>query len=274
MPTKPTKPTHPPTAPDPILEAARAHYTAAGEALRKSCAEALITGLHLIALHAQSHAGNGGGDRRSLASAGGFDAELQEIGIPSRTAYRWMNACRSALLRLTYLLPDEEVALPTHGTPAWQKWEHSLGKLAAGMSLSRLMLGTSKASTEDHRYDELLSMDEDGSTRAAALLAGVADGTYSLAAAVKALGSQEAYDRLRKEGAEKLRRDPVYLDYDPIAKRPVGLIPKALVTLYNGFQHWDDYDADARSDMRRQWIEVLKTAPRELTDLLKKNLPA
>lgn len=256
------------SADDPILTGAKIHFEATAEAVRKSCAEALITGMHLIALHARSNAQGSRNDH--LNPAVGFDADLERIGIPKTTAYRWMNACRNALVRCTLIFADDELALPTFGSPKWHIWERELVKLSAGMSLSRLMLGTMKASTEEHRFDELLTMEEDGSSRAADLLAGVADGRYTLAAAVKALGSQEAYDKLRREGAEKLRKDPVYLDYDPISKRPVGLIPKAFVTLHNGFQHWDDYDPDARADMKRQWLEVVKTAPRELTDLLKK----
>ena len=257
---------------DPLLSAARAHFTAAGEALRRGCAEALITGLHLIALHSRSNAQGSRNDSRLGDPAGGFEAACEVIGIKRPTAYRWMNACRNAALRLTLLMEEDDIAaeLPTHGTPRWEQWENGLRQLSAGMSLSRLMIGQNKDSTEDHRYEVLLSGDEDGSARAAALLADVAEGRYSLAAAVKALGSQEAYDRLRAEGGEKIRKDPVYLDYDPIGKHAVGLIPKAFVTLCNGFAKWDGYDPDARREMSRHFLEVVKSAPRELTDLLKK----
>jgi hypothetical protein len=259
---------NPQPAPDPLLAAAGRHYAAAAAALRQSCAEALLTGLHLIALHARSV--STGGVRMAGSTGDGFTSALEQIGIPERTAYRWMTACRNALARVTLVFPDEEPELPAHGTPAWENWEKHLRGLAEGMSLSRLMIGAAKASSEDHRYDELLSKSESGAGRSADLLAAVAEGKYTLVQAVKALGSQEAYDRLRSDGGEKIRRDPVYLDYDPVAKCPVGLIPKAFVTLHNGFRNWDDYDPDARTAMRRQFLEVIKTAPRELTDLLLK----
>jgi hypothetical protein len=264
---------------DPLLTGAKAHFEAAADALRKGCAEALITGMHLIALHSRT-AGNGhGGNRITGASVPhgtlekGFRGACDVIGIPERTAYRWMNACKNAAVRATLVFEGDDISaeLPDHGdTAKWELWEQNMREIAAGMSLSRLLLGTMKASTEEHRYDELLSADEEGRNRATELLQSVAEGRYTLAQAVKALGSQEAYDKLRQSGSEKIRKDPVYLDFDPIAKRSVGLIPKAFTTLHNGFQQWDSYDADARHEMRRQWVEVIKTAPRELTDALRK----
>lgn len=265
-----SKTTLPSVSADPLLTGAKTHFHAAAEALRKGCAEALITGMHLIALHTRSNAGHGG--VRLAGESIGFESALTEIGIPRCTAYRWMNACRNAALRATLLMEEEDITqeLPDHGTPRWDTWEKSLREVAAGMSLNRLLLGTAKASTEEHRYDELLSADEEGRAAATELLQGVAEGRYTLVQAVKALGSREAYEKLRSEGKEKIRKDPVYLDFDPIAKRPVGLIPKAFTTLHNGFQQWDSYDPDARAEMSRQWREVIKTAPRELTDALRK----
>ena len=117
---------------------------------------------------------------------------------------------------------DLQTEMPTHGSPRWQKWEEALAEVANGMSLNRLLLGTTQASTDEHRVDELVSADEEGRQRATELLQAVSEGRYTLAQAVKALGSQEAYDKLRAEGGDKVRKDPVYLDFDPIAKRPVG----------------------------------------------------
>lgn len=272
MPTKPKT-----TTADPLLTGAKKHFTAANEHIRQGCAEALITGLHLIALHHRT-AGNGHGGNRLGASVSretlekGFRDACDEIGIPRPTAYRWMNACGNALTRACLLMEGEDIAgeIPAAGTPRWETWENELRKFAQGMSLSRLLLGTAKASTEDHRYDELLSADEEGRDRATQLLQGVAEGRYTLVQATRALGSQEAYDQLRKEGGEKIRKDPVYLDFDPVSKRATGLVPKAFTTLQNGFQHWEDYDADARAEMKSMWLNVVKSAPRQLTELLRK----
>ena len=258
---------------DPLLTGAKAHFEAAADALRKGCAEALITGMHLIALHNRSNAQGSRNDILSNGHPRGFASACLEIGIPERTAYRWMNACKNAAVRATLVFEGDDISaeLPDHGdTAKWELWEQNMREIAAGMSLSRLLLGTMKASTEEHCYDELLSADEEGRNRATELLQSVAEGRYTLAQAVKALGSQEAYDKLRQSGSEKIRKDPVYLDFDPIAKRSVGLIPKAFTTLHNGFQQWESYDSDARHEMRRQWVEVIKTAPRELTDALRK----
>lgn len=272
MSTKPTKPTA-----DPLLTGAKLHFASAMEHIRQGCADALITGMHLIAIH-QRTVGNGQGGNRLGASVPhgtlekGFREACEEIGIPKTTAYRWMNACGSALTRACLLMEGEDLAgeIPAAGTPRWEMWENELRKFAKGMSLNRLLLGTAKASTEDHRYDELISADEEGRTRASQLLEGVAEGRYTLVQATRALGSQEAYDQLRQQGGEKVRKDPVYLDFDPVSKRSTGLVPKAFVTLHNGFQHWDEYDRTARDEMKTMWLEVVKAAPKELTELLRK----
>lgn len=264
------KSTNTSTISDPLVSGAKQHFDAAAAALRTGCAEALITGLHLIALHNKTASEHGG--LRIAGEDGGFTAALEAIGIPKPTAYRWMNACSNALVRGALLMEGEDLAgeMPVHGTPRWEMWEKGLMDVANGMSLSRLLLGTSKASTEEHRYDELLTADEEGRSRASELLQGVAEGRYTLVQAVKALGSMEAYDKLKAEGGDKVRKDPVYLDYDPISKRPVGLLPKAFTTIHNGFQTWNSYDSDARSGMKALWKEVLKSAPTELMEILKK----
>lgn len=267
----------PTTTTDPLIEGAKLHFTAATEHIRKGCGEALITGLHLFALHQRTVGGNHGGNRLGssvtrVTLEKGFNGHCEEIGIETRTAYRWMNACGNALLRATVILDADDLSenLPEAGSDKWAKWEKALAEVAQGMSLSRLLLGAAKESTEDHRYSELLDADEEGRERASVLLQGVAEGKYTLVQAVRSLGSQEAYDELRKGGGEKVRKDPVYLDYDPVSKRSTGLIPKAFVTLSNGFTGWEDYDTDARSEMKAMWLAVVKAAPRELTDLLRK----
>jgi hypothetical protein len=271
MSTKPTKTT------DPLIEGAKLHFQAATEHIRKGCAEALITGLHLHALH-QRTAGNGHGGNRLGASVPhgtlekGFREACEEIGIAKTVAYRWMNACGNALLRATIVMDSEDMAasLPEAGTPAWTRWEKALVEAAQGMSLNRLLLGAVKESTEDHRYSELLDADEEGRERATALLQGVSEGKYTLVQAVRALGSLEAYDQLRKEGGEKIRKDPVYLDFDPIQKKAIGLIPKAFTALENGFPRWVEYDDDARAEMKSRFKTVIKAMPIELTELLRK----
>lgn len=254
---------------DVMISQVTEHYTAAESALRKGCEHALLAGLRLIWLHCDSV--DMGGDRKSISVSRetlkkGFDGALQKIGMPRPTAYRWMNATRAAAIRATLLFTDDDLAgeLPVPGTPRWDNWESELRKVAQGMSLNRLMLGTSKASTEEHRYDELISSDEEGSSRAAALLQGVAEGKYTLVQAVRALGSMEAYDRLRAEGNEKVRKDPVYLTMDGETGHLGGLFVSSLTTLRNTFQHWDETPAPARKKARELWLEVVTSLPGDL----------
>lgn len=254
-----------------VIARTRHEAEACAKALRKGCAHALKAGLGLIWLHkltAQDPEDNlrRGPDVSRETSGITFEEAIAEVGIPRPTAYRWMNAARNAALAAGLvgdpadLVPD----LPEPEMPRWEQWELALEGVAEGMSLNRLLLGTYKARTEEHRYDELLTADEQGRTRARDLLEAVAEGKYTLAQAVKALGSQEAYDRLKAEGGEKVRRDPVYLDYDFVRKEPKGLVPAALKTLRRGFDGWAGYDETARTQTRGMWREVLKAAPAEL----------
>lgn len=250
---------------DPLLAGAKAHFEASSQALRKSCAEALITGLHLVALHARC---NAQGSRNDLLTTDnkGFEAACLEIGIPKRTAYRWMNACINALLRAGLVKDGEEVTeeMPTHGMPRWDQWETSLRTVADGMSLNRLLVGTTQPGTEEERYDKIVSAEEEGSDRAEVLLRKLAEGKCTLVAAIRALGSQEAYDLIRKGKSEKIRKDPVYLKFDTDAKKPVGLLPQACVTLANGFAAWETYDRDAKIAFQQYWIALKKAAPPEI----------
>jgi hypothetical protein len=252
---------------DLLVSGAKSHFKAAAAALRTGCAEALITGLHLIALHARTNSGHGG--VRSVHDDGGFTAALEEIGIPKPTAYRWINAAAAGLKRACLIMDGEDLIgeLPELGMPRWESWEKGLREVADGMSLNRLLLGTTKVSTDEHRYDELISADEEGRQRASELLQGVADGRYTLVQAVKALGSLETYDRLKAEGGEKIRKDPVYVAIDEEGKVG-GLVMKSLVTLMNAAtsyqDRWDEVPNKAKVEIRTAWLEVQAKLPEEI----------
>jgi hypothetical protein len=139
--------------------------------------------------------------------------------------------------------------------------------LAAGMSIHRIMMGQARDSSEDHRYEVLLSGAEDGGENAIELLRKLADGECTLVQAVKALGSQEAYDRLRLEGGEKIRKDPVYVMVDAEG-RVGGLVMKSITTLRNAASlwqdQWDEVPAEARRKIRKEWLELVASMPPEI----------
>lgn len=248
---------------DVMVEQTAEHFGHAAAALRKSCEHVLMAGLRLIWLHSE-HSVKHGNNQHVSRETSSFDTACKKIGIARPTVYRWMNATGRALQKANLADEDGTMALPVPGTSEWEAWEADLRGIAQGMSLSRLMLGTSKASTEEHRYDELLSADEEGRARATDLLAGVAEGKYTLVAACRALGSQEAYDTLRAEGAEKVRRDPVYLKMDGETGTLGGLFVKSLTTLRNTFHHWEETPAPARRAARVLWLEVVTCLPGDL----------
>lgn len=255
-----------------VIGEARAHAEMALEALKKGCEHALIAGLHLKWLHKDLNVTNG----RNQYSVGvsretpTFYEAVAQIDIPRPTAYRWMNAAEAACLRATLIFPGDDFGaeLPEPGMPRWDEWEKQVKGIAQGMSLNRLMLGAQQGGTEVARMDTLIHSEEEGSERAIALMTDVENGRYTLAQALKALGSQEAYDQLRAAGGEKVRRDPVYLDYDVVNKCPVGLIPKSFTALQNGFKQWDDYDEDAREAVKVMFREMAKEMPSELVRMI------
>lgn len=270
---QPSKPSNTPQ--DLRITQAGEHYRAAQKAVRKSCEHALLAGLRLISLHSDT-VGEGHGGARTIGSSvsrdtheRGFLGAIAEIEMKRPTAYRWMNATMRACVRAGLIPADMDMEylvgeLPNFDSPRWQMWEDALVGIAQGMSLNRLMLGTSSASTEDHRYDELLSASEEGRQRGTDLLEGVAGGKYTLVQAARALGSLEAYDKLRSQGGEKVRKDPVYLTMDGATGYLDGLFVKSLTTLRNTFAHWDETPAPARKKARELWLEVIDAMPADL----------
>jgi hypothetical protein len=253
-----------------VAEAAR-YAGEATAAARRACGAALAAGLRLLWLHRVMGVQHGG-DRRSINVPNGtlnFEEACLEVGVPKRTAYRWMNACLVGAVKCG-LAGSTEEALEVLPDPAefgrWRDWEENLQGLSQGMSVNRLLVGTARAETDPARLDALMSAEEEGRARAVELLEAVEAGKYTLAQAVRALGSKEAYDKLRAEGAEKVRRDPVYLDLDGRSGVPTGLVPKALVTLRNGFEAWEDAPEAARRAVRDLWLDVVAVLPEDLRD--------
>jgi len=251
-----------------VIAEAKAEARAAEAAIRKGCGHALRAGLRLIWLHQTMEVTNG----RNQYSEGvsretpTFENAVEEIGLKRATAYRWMSACGAALQRATFIMEAEDLReMPEPGTRRWEMWEEELAKISEQMTLNRLVLGASKGGSDLHRISEMTDAVEEGRLRAVELMEAVELGRYTLAQAVKALGSQEAYDRLREEGREKIRKDPMYLDMDN-KKQLKGLIPRALTTLRNGFEKWEELPPPARGKVRALWLEVIAVLPDEMVD--------
>ena len=257
---------------DTLIAGAKNHFEQAQAALRTGCGHALMCGLHLIPLHERTVECRGG-DRRSINVSRdtlkkGFAGAIAEVGIAKRTAYRWMDAAYKSCVRLGYITEGEDLAgvLPEVGSDGWGLWVKGLEELAQGMSINRLMLGNSRPSTEEHRYNELITATEEGRKQAEELLEGVALGKYSLVQAVRALGSREAIATLRAEGAEKLRRDPVYLTMDGETGQIGGLFVSSLSTLHNTFdpERWASVPEPAKRKARELWLAIIASLPADL----------
>jgi hypothetical protein len=237
---------------------ATAETAAATAALRKSCEHALVAGLAIAYLHYQTVVCSTANLRKGSEAiardpAAGFCSALKRIGIPQRTAYRWMNAAGAVLHRRDYDLN----LIPEPGTPEWNEWESDLRAASAGMSLRRLMLGMTKEGSDDHRYDELIDHAEQGNVSAEEILERLANGELTLVQAIRAFAGHEAT-------AGKTRADPVYLTIDGSSGEPRGLFFKSITTLGNTFAQWAALDTPAKSAAREAWKALVANLPKEL----------
>jgi hypothetical protein len=216
--------------------------------MRRSVAGALKVGIRLLWLHRESGV---------IGAPGGFRTALEAIEdrVPRSTAYRWINAATAVLAGHQGATEPDDIKLPEPCTPAWDKLEKVLVDKTQGMSLRRLLIGSSDVS-EESRFDTLISADEAGNKTAAAILDQVAAGKFTLVQAIRALGGATT--------KEKHRTDPVYLDLDGATGQPTGLFPKCLVTLANTFSRWDQLSEPARREVKASWKEVVSKLPKEL----------
>ncbi|MEO5915608.1 MAG: hypothetical protein ABIS50_15345 [Luteolibacter sp.] len=247
-----------------MIKEASAHVRDAEAALRKGCMHALHAGMRLIWLHANTSAGQGG-DRKSInvphGTLIGFEAALVEIGLSKTTAYRWMNATLVASKKLfgyeteTFPTPDQH--------SEWKQLQDGLGEIAKGTSLRRLVIGSGTLGGEDHRQDEIIGRAESGEELAEQILERVAAGQLTWVQAIRALAGAASTK-------DKDRKDPVYLDFDELTRRPIGLLPKAFTTLKNGLSGWDGYDQDAKDLLLADWKEIQRGMPAEFLPVSKK----
>ncbi len=236
-----------------MIKEAAAHVQSAEAAARKGCQEALLAGMRLIWLHQNTSAQGTRNDIVPRGTKSGFEGALEKIGLPKSTAVRWINATYAGAERIG-IIP---ASFPEPGTPAWRGLEDGLCKVATGMSLRRLVIGCSAPNSDDQRQDELITRAESGDVNAENVLELIAAGKLTLVQAMRA-----AAGALATKGKE--RKDPVYLDFDVETKSATGLIPKALVTLQNGFRGWDDYSPAAKSALRNEWHATRAAMPDDL----------
>ena len=262
-------PTHESTLEDRMICEATEHFNAAEAAVRKGCQHALLAGLRLIWLH--KHTANPVGSNQhnqGVSRETGFDGALKRIGINRPTAYRWMGATAMACERCTLIFDGLAIhdELPEPDSVSWGHWEKTLKEVAAGMSLRRLVLGSGSKNSDETRQELLIHRAEAPDLSADEVLAAIACGEMTLVQAMRA-----AAGALATKGKE--RHDPIYLDFDVETKRPVGLIPRAFVTLRNGFAGWETYTPAARSSLRAEWEETRLLMPDELFATSKTSRP-
>lgn len=219
--------------------------------IHRSCHGALRIGLRLLALHKRT------GD---TDAPGGFRAALEaveHIQISRPTAYRWLNAASGVLAKHQGITDPSDLRIPTDPeTPEWKTAEKAMESAAKGMSIRRLLVGSS-AIGDESRLETLISDSEAGDPHATAMLEKVASGELTLVQAIRAAAGAKATK-------EKARHDPVYLDIDGTTGRLKGLFPRCIITLANTFARWEDLDEAARSEAKKAWKSLAINIPKEL----------
>ena len=221
--------------------------------MRLSCLGALRIGLRLLIIHRETADSDApGGFRAALA-------KLEGSNVPPSTAYRWMNAAGSVMARAQGTIENPSATvfpdwIPS--SPEWKAADQVLVEASNGMSLRRLLIGSSAISDES-RFDSLITAAEAGDRHAEAALDAVAKGKITLVQAIRGASGAAATK-------EKHRADPIYLDIDGSTGQPTGLFPKCLVTLANTFARWDTLDETARLEARKSWKALVAALPKEL----------
>ncbi len=236
----------------------------AEDAMRKSCNHVLRIGLRLGWLH--SNTVSMGGDRKSGSvshsgtlieeeGANGFRTALDRTGYRKSTAYRWMK-------KVAEIAGDHGIAgCPEPDSEDWQTLEAAISSYTGTLSIRRLAIGQTEDKTDIDRQEKLISAIEAGSPDAEKFYDDVCAGTKTFSTAYRGLTGAEATK------GEK-RADPVYLKYDLKKKKVTGLVPSAITALQNAFKNWASYEEDDRAEVRKQWREMLRKAPKELLDEL------
>jgi hypothetical protein len=170
-----------------------------------------------------------------------------------------MNAAGNVLARFQGTMDQPSATRIPEWIPASPEWKAAdkiLVDASNGMSLRRLIVGSS-ARGDESRQDELITGAEAGDPHAIEMLEAVAAGRLTLVQAIRAAAGAAA-----TKGKE--RHDPVYLDIDGVTGQPTGLFPKCLVTLSNTFARWDTLDETARLEVRKSWKALVAALPKDL----------
>jgi len=225
---------------------------------RRNCGDAVLAGMHMIALQ-NDYGLEHGGDRRSLGISSshgnlkkGFIETLKEIDVPTSSAYRWMAKAEEVADALGYTRKD----FPLPDTEEWAQIEGAVEKMAEGASLLRISLGTAGCDDEN-RMESLITAIEAGDENALAFYQAYMDGEKTLVQAVRGFSGATA-----TKG--KPRGIPVYLKMDGENGTLSGLFMKSLPTLKHTFEKWNELDPPARVEARKYWLEIIKLLPPEL----------
>lgn len=242
-------------SPSPMLREIDDLYAECEQHMRASISSALLIGMRLLWLHRQTG---------ETDAPGGFRAALKSLSdrVAPSTAYRWLNAASNTIAKAQDILAEDgsydpaEIQLPEPGSKEWSHLEAAISASTKGMSLRRLLIGSSAISDES-RLETLITQSEAGDPHATSMLDKVAAGELTLVQAIRAAAGAVA-----TKGKE--RQDPIYLDIDGTTGQPKGLFPKCMVTLANTFARWETLDEAARGAAKKSWKELVTHLPKEL----------
>ncbi len=217
---------------------------------KKGCKEVLVGSLNLIYLNLQHRSQ---GTRNDLVPDGkksGFNRVLDEVNLPSTTAYRWMSRAREFV---------EEIGVSDENFPAPDSVEWArmlsfvLGRVEA-LNLLGLPIRALAIPKDEEIMMRLRVAAESGDEVASQLLEELDAGVTTM---------EEATSRYCRVEKSSKRTVPAMLQLDPKTLKPKGLMMKALNTLEEGFLNWDKFPVETRLQAIQRVREVISKMPKE-----------
>jgi len=217
--------------------------------LKSACLHALYAGCSLIYL-------------RDLDLTT-FRKAIDSVLLNERTARRWVNATYNALAYLE-IRDFENVEF---GSARWNEILAQLEKVAEEFTLSRLQLGAPAAKGDLMRMEIITRQAETSESEQniySQALEKVEQGDWTLVQAVRAIGAQEAAEKISEAKKAAAKQAELLIDVDSSTGEVVGAIPTALKRLQLIFEKWEVLDATSRELARQQWKNLLLSKPADL----------
>ncbi|MCB1132916.1 MAG: hypothetical protein KDN05_17465 [Verrucomicrobiae bacterium] len=222
------------------------------QAVKKGSKDLLFGSLRLCWLN---HKHSAQGARNDLVPDGmksGFLRVLDELALPSTTAYRWMSWARGFLVAIG--VSDSKLPIP--GTEEWTRMERYVGGKVEVLNLLGLPIRVTALPQDEEIITRIRVAAEASDAVAVQVLEELEQGVIDLHEATL------RYCRAAKP-VPGTRPLPAMLKLDPKTLQPEGRMIKALNTIEEAFLGWEGFPIEVRLQARQRLREVLAKMPAE-----------